>query len=56
MHGVRTVDFERKCEENMWERKSEVKEWERNSNSGVEVRKVVRIRTLPRKGSPEGVF
>jgi hypothetical protein len=55
MHGVRTVDFGRKCEESMWEGKSEVREWEKDSNSGVEVRKVVRIRKPPRKGSSEVV-
>ena len=54
--GIRTVDFGRKCEENMWKGKSEVKEWERDSNSGVEVREVVRIRKLPRKGSSECVY
>ena len=35
--------------------KSEVKEWERDSNSGVEVREVVRIRKSPVKGSSEDV-
>jgi len=49
------VDFGRKYEENMREGKSEVKEWETDSNSGVEVIEVVRIRKPPRKGSSEGV-
>jgi len=56
MRGVRAVDFVRIYEEDMWGGKSEVKEWETDSNSGVEVREVVRITEPPRKGTSEVVF